>query len=368
MNINSGLLKGSLAASYGNAEAPVQNGLPDCDSVSSRLCLWRSTIRIPPRMIVCLFFVALLQILTLAARGQTDASRHMGTNTPGAQTNPSSGQTDPSPGQTDSSLAQTDSSTSVNLTRLVIVGGTTAVAVTAIHIYQQNSWWRDYRTSFHFREDLEYAMYMDKLGHLYASSVMTFVFSKSLQWCNMNEPSSLIWGAVGSTLFQTYVEIEDGFSAYWGFDRVDYAANLFGAWYPVLQYHVPVFKNFQFRFSYLPKNEGSAGAIPGQTKTMFDDYEGQTFWLTVTPKGLFSAKSLRWWPDWLAVAGGVAVRNNNSPDRYLVWFLAPDLDMTKIIPQDTPFLRSLGEALNFIHFPMPAVQVSPGVVWYGLYF
>jgi hypothetical protein len=264
--------------------------------------------------------------------------------------------------------AQTDTSTSLNFTRLAIVGGTVAVGVTAIHLYQQNAWWKEYRTSFHFREDLVYARSIDKLGHLYASSVGTFLFSKSLQWCNMSEPSSLLWGAVGSTLFQTYIEIEDGFSAYWGFDRVDYAADILGAWYPVLQHQVPVFKNFQFRFSYLPKHEGGAGAIPGQTKTIFDDYEGQTIWLTITPGGLFSEKTLGWWPDWLAIAAGVSVRDNNSPARYLVWFLAPDLDMTRIIPQDTWFLRTLGEALNFIHFPMPAVRVSPGVVWYGLYF
>jgi len=321
---------------------------------------------------LCLLLAAILQIFTPAVRAQQEPSTQMQADTlPHTRIDASVfEQNDTSnPTQTDTSRpVQTDTSASLNPVRLALVGGIVAVGATAIHLYQQNAWWRDARTSFHFREDLEYAMYMDKFGHLYASSVMTFIFSKSLQWCNMNEPSSLVWGAAGSTLFQTYVEIEDGFSAYWGFDRVDYAANLIGAWYPVLQYHVPVFKNFQFRFSYLPKNEGSAGAIPGQTKTMFDDYEGQTFWLTITPRGLFSEKSIGWWPDWLAIAGGVSVRDNNSPDRYLVWFLAPDLDMTRIIPQDTPFLRTLGEALNFIHFPMPAVQVSPGVVWYGLYF
>ena len=326
------LPKTVLEISPQGANTPNKEGFPFAYAVVARLCERSSMSGYLLRIVLCLLCVGLLSILAPSVRGQSDTSA------------------------------------SLNPARLAIVGGTVAVGVTAIHLYQQDAWWKEYRTSFHFREDLEYAKNIDKLGHLYAASAMTFIFSKSLQWCNMNEPSSLLWGAVSSTLFQTYVEIEDGYSAYWGFDRVDYAANLFGAWYPVLQHHVPIFKNFQFRFSYFPKNEGSAGAIPGQTKTVFDDYEGQTFWLTITPKGLFSEKSLGWWPDWLAIAGGVSVRDNNSPDRYLVWFLAPDLDMTKIIPQNTPFLRTLGEALNFIHFPMPAVQVSPGVVWYGLYF
>jgi hypothetical protein len=48
--------------------------------------------------------------------------------------------------------------------------------------------------------------------------------------------------------------------------------------------------------------------------------------------------------------------------------LSLDYDLTKIIPQDTGFLRLLAEALNFIHWPAPAVRISPNAVWYGLYF
>lgn len=265
-----------------------------------------------------------------------------------------------------SGRAQTDS-TQVNTTRLVIVGGTVAAGITAIHLYQQNAWWKDHRTRFHVREDLEYACNVDKIGHLYGASVLTFVFSKSLQWANLDEARSLFWGAMGSTLFQTYIEIEDGFSTYWGFDRVDFAANLLGAWYPVLQHHVPALSNVQIRFSYYPKNPGGPTAIPGQTKTVFDDYEGQTLWLSILPSGLLPREA-SWWPEWLGIAVGMSVRDNHSADRYPVWLIAPELDMRKIIPRDTWFLKTLGEALNFIHFPMPAVRVSPGVVWYGLYF
>jgi hypothetical protein len=264
--------------------------------------------------------------------------------------------------------AQSDSVQAVDPLKLAIVGGVTAGSIAAIHIYQQNAWWKGHRTSFHFREDLIYACNIDKLGHMYAASGLTFAFSRSLRWSGFAEQPSILWGAVGSSLFQTYVEIEDGFSDYWGFDRVDFASDLFGAWYPYLQFKYPVLKNFQFRFSYLPKNAGEASAIPGQTKTIFDDYEGQTIWLTITPKGLLPPSWSEWWPGFLAVALGVSVRDNSSPDRHLVWYVAPDLDMTHIIPQDTAFLRMLADALNFIHFPMPALRFAPGVIWYGLYF
>jgi hypothetical protein len=261
-----------------------------------------------------------------------------------------------------------DDSTGINGTRLAIVAGTAAAGITAVHLYQQNAWWKEHRTSFHFREDLVYASNVDKIGHLYGASVMTFLFSRALRWANLSEGSSLVWGATGATLFQTYVEIEDGFSEYWGFDRVDFAADVIGAWYPVLQHYVPPLKNLQLRFSYYPKDAGAVSAIPGQTKTIIDDYEGQTFWITVTPHTLLP-EGHRWWPDFLGIAVGMAVRDNSSTGRYLTWYIAPELDFRYIIPRNTEFLRVLGEALNYLHLPMPAVRVGPGrAVWYGLYF
>jgi hypothetical protein len=275
--------------------------------------------------------------------------------------------------QADSTTASTQPFTPTDSSRLdggrlAIVGGTVVAAVTAIHMYQHDAWWKGARSSFHVEEDLTYARNIDKLGHFCGANATTFLLSRGLQWAHVPETQSLIWGAVGSTLFESYIEIEDGFSAYWGFDRVDFAADLLGAWYPVAQHFVPPLRNFNMRVSYLPKTEGSQGAIPGQTHTIFDDYEGQTFWLTLTMKNLLPDAVAHYWPDFLCLSLGVAVRDNNSVNRRLDWFIAPDLDMTKIIPPDTAFLKSLGEALNLLHFPMPAVRISPGVIWYGLYF
>jgi hypothetical protein len=268
----------------------------------------------------------------------------------------------------DSTGAAVQLSPPLDAGRLAIVGGIVAGSVTAIQIYQANAWWKTKRAPFHVKEDLVYARNIDKIGHLYAANVLTFVFNKGLLWADVPEGPSLIWGAVGSTLFQTYVEVQDGFSAYWGFDRVDFASDVVGAWYPVLQHYVPAMRDYNFRFSYLPKTPGSQGAIPGQTHTVFDDYEGQTVWLTVTMKDVLPGAVARPWPSWLCLSLGAAVRNNLSPNRYLVWFISPDIDMTQVIPQTSGFLVTLAQALNFIHFPMPALRFAPNVVWYGIYF
>ncbi len=258
----------------------------------------------------------------------------------------------------------------VSTVRLVIVGGALAGTMAGIHIYQQSGWWKDNRRSFHFREDLTYGMSVDKLGHFYGANVAAFVFSRSFQWAGIRERPSLFLGAGCSILFQTYIEVQDGFSA-WGFDRVDYAANVAGAFYPVAQYFVPFLRDFNFKFSYHPSpliNEGGGIGFRGQKHIMFDDYEGQTIWLSVSVNNLLPRSVEPFWPDWLALAVGYGVRDVASPDPYSIVILSLDYDMTRIIPPNTWFLRTVGEALNFIHFPAPAVQISPNAIWYGLYF
>jgi hypothetical protein len=273
--------------------------------------------------------------------------------------------------QADSVYAGTvPDSTRVNAGRLLLISGITVGTMVGIQVYQANGWWKNNRTSFHFREDLKYGKSVDKLGHFYGASAVTFVLGKSLQWAGFREGTSLLLGAGGALLFQTYIEIQDGFSA-WGFDRVDFAADVGGAFYPVMQYYVPVLRNFNVKFSYHPSallHEAGGIGFQGQQHLMFDDYEGQTIWLNANVNNLLPGRSERFWPDWLAIAGGYGVRGVATPHPYSILILSLDYDFTKIIPARTWFLRTLGETLNFIHFPAPAIQVSPNVIWYGLYF
>ncbi len=256
--------------------------------------------------------------------------------------------------------------------RLALVGGTLLGGMIAIHIYQQNGWWQNNRSPFHFREDLVYGLNVDKIGHFFGGSALTFVISKSIMWANVPEKDALWWGAGGSLLFQTYIEVEDGFST-WGFDRVDFLADVGGAAWPVAKHYSPFLQNIDLKMSYVPSplinNPGGSG-FQGQKHLMMDDYEGQTFWLSAKVNNFLPASLEKYWPDFLCLAVGYGARDiatpNAQPNR--VYFLSLDYDMTKIIPQSTPFLRTLSETLNFIHLPAPAVRISPSAIWYGLYF
>lgn len=276
-------------------------------------------------------------------------------------------------------LAQSDTSTTqlavhdtthINSTRLAIVLSGMAASIAAVHIYQSQGWWKDNRASFHFQEDLKYGMSVDKLGHFYGAAAASFLCRKSLLWANVPEIPALWWGSGIALLYQTYLEIEDGFST-WGFDRVDWASDLGGAAYPVAQHYWPFLRSFNFKYSYRPSpliNEPGGSGFKGQKHVMFDDYEGQTLWLSLDVNALLPHSVDRYWPDWLCIAIGYGARNVATSQPYRVYFLALDFDATKIIPQNTAFLRTLSEALNFIHLPAPAVRISPGTVWYGLYF
>jgi len=258
--------------------------------------------------------------------------------------------------------------TSINTTRLTIVGGSIVATIGAIHVYQQNGWWKNNRVPFHFREDLRYALHVDKIGHFHSGSAATFIISKSLGWANFSESNALMFGALGSLLFETYIEIEDGFST-WGFDRVDFAANAAGAFFPVAKYHVPFLRTIDLKFSYRPSpNLDQPGAFQGQRHIFMDDYEGQTFWLSFKINNLLPISVESLWPDFLCLAVGYGARDILGPNPYRVYFVGLDFDMTKIIPAETSFLKTLGEALNFIRLPLPAVRISPNTVWYGIYF
>lgn len=270
---------------------------------------------------------------------------------------------------TESAVASGDT-TSIHPVRFGVVTGTVAATIAGIHFYQANGWWKDNRSAFHFQEDLTYGRSVDKLGHFYGGIAAAFILRKSYAWAGLSDEASLYWGSAGSLLFQTYVEVEDGFST-WGFDRVDWAADLGGALWPIAQHHSPFLRNFDFKFSYHPSpelnNPGGIG-FKGQRHIMFDDYEGQTLWLSMNVHNLLPNSVNHVWPEFLNVAVGYGARDVLTKQAYSVLFLAFDLNMTKVIPDDTPFLKLLGEALNFIKFPMPAVQISPNAIWYGLYF
>lgn len=253
--------------------------------------------------------------------------------------------------------------------RFYIVNGTILAGMAGIRIYQANGWWQGNRRSFHFKEDIHYAAHVDKIAHFWSAALLSQVLYTGYRWTGMEEGRARLWGAAGAALFSTYVEVEDGFST-WGFDRLDFAGDVFGAFWPVARYYLPYLANFDLKWMYLPsQNLHKPGDFPGQKHLIFDDYEGYSFWLSFKVNNLLPDAWEPYWPDFLCLAAGYRARDILDPSlRRGEFMIGLDLDMTKVIPDDTWFLRSLGESLNYLRFPLPAVRVSRGAVWYGIYF
>jgi hypothetical protein len=259
---------------------------------------------------------------------------------------------------------QISSTNILHYSRFALVSGGVLGAGIAVHIYERNAWWKNWRRPFHVQEDFLYGKNVDKVGHVWGAAFCSFFLTKSYSWAGVSDESSAWIGAIGGSLFQLYVEFEDGYSQ-WGFDRVDAVADIVGGFYPLVQYYVPEFKNFKIKASYYPRQLGKQGNIPNQKHTVLDDYEGQTFWLSIKTGYLFPEI----FPKFLNLSVGYSVRNlNNQSAQYGVLFVAPDVDFTEIFPNSSGFLKTVCETLDYYKFPTPAIQISPKLILFGLYY
>lgn len=255
--------------------------------------------------------------------------------------------------------------------KLTILGVVGAGVFTGFHIYYSNTWWKDQRDYFKYAADGYYARNMDKASHIYTANFFTVATSVAYEWAGISPSKSLLYGAITSLAYETYIEINDGFAPNWGFDWGDMGANVFGAVYPFIQEEVKPFRHINFKWSFKP------GWIKSKTSSsqddLLDDYTNMTFWLSVNPmialpKEVTKAKL---YPNFLALAVGMSIKNashvTGSGTAKVEWFLSLDWDVNQL-PGKSDFMKKLKKILNFYHFPAPAVKISPEGVWYGLYF
>jgi hypothetical protein len=117
---------------------------------------------------------------------------------------------------------------------------------------------------------------------------------------------------------------------------------------------------------------------------MLKDYNGQTYWVSANLKSFFKRSNL---PPWLNVAVGYGAdgmfggSNNIGKDnngtiffnrsdipRYRQWYLAPDINLTKIKTKNK-VLKTTFFLLNSLKFPTPSIGFSrKGVEWNWIHF
>ncbi len=247
---------------------------------------------------------------------------------------------------------------------LAVVGAVSLGTGVGIHLYQQNAWWSDQRVKFHTIDDFEYALWIDKVGHFYGTILIAHLFSSGFEASNISVEKSAIFGSIAALAFELYVEVEDGYARDWGFSWGDASADFLGAVYPVAQYYYPFLKNFMFKFSYRPVQAGKT--LPGSTQKniIIDDYEGQKYWLSLRLKNLLPGEASDYWPAFLNIAFGYGVKNIHDYDNaYREFYIALDLDAEEL-PLYGRGWQFVKNTLNFIHFPMPGIRVTPDAAFF----
>ncbi len=253
----------------------------------------------------------------------------------------------------------------INYTNLAIIGAVTLASGVAIHIYQKNTWWADQSSTFKIVNDWEYALWIDKIGHFYGTHLLGHAFSSAFEGSGIRNDKAVIYSAAAAFAFEMYVEIEDGFGKNWGFSPGDAGADLLGALYFLGQYYYPFLKNFQPRVSYYPSEDLLNPPKPGDrdrlhiANNVTDDYSGQKYWLAVRVKNLLPESIARYWPSFLMLSVGTGLKNWNGfgkGQREL--YIAFDLDAEEL-PLHGEFWQFVKNTLNYIHFPMPGIRITP---------
>ena len=261
-----------------------------------------------------------------------------------------------------------------------------------------NTWYKQFpQEGFHFFDDWNEWQNIDKYGHLYTSYFQGELCYKGAKWTGLSEGRSILTGVVCGALFQTTIEVMDGFSSQWGFSITDFAANTVGLGAFAMQQHFWKEQRIMFKVSSWTTNYSSAQIIStdGQATSSIDqraddlfgnsfvermlkDYNAQTLWVSVNVNSFLPSQNA--WPDWLNIAFGYSGESmfggftnswseNNASfelgedhDRYKQFLLGFDVDLNRIHVKNN-FLKSLFSIFNIFKYPMPAIEYNTRGEW-----
>lgn len=255
--------------------------------------------------------------------------------------------------------------------------GIAAGAGTSLWVLNK-AWYAQYeQESFHFFDDADEWLMMDKLGHgLTAYHVGQFGYH-TFKWSGMKEKHALVFGGTLGFTYLTLVEVLDGFSSGWGFSWADAGGNAFGAGLYISQQAlwktqriVPKFSAHHTSYAALrPEILGS-----DNWERILKDYNGQTYWLSFNLRSFFQSSGV---PHWLSLSLGYSADGmisgkpvHNMPfSRKREWLLSLDADLWRIPGIKDLWVGKLLRSFGFIKIPFPALRIAGKEVFFEpLYF
>lgn len=279
--------------------------------------------------------------------------------------------------------------------RLGIVTAGLVSGYSATSVYLAKAWYSDYeQTRLHAFNDWYGWRQHDKFGHLFTAYFESKWVGDLYKWSGVPKKKAAWIGFGGGMLFQTTVELMDGFSEAWGWSWGDIAFNSIGsgaylgqelAWNEQritfkLSTHRPKYSTAPIRA--LNSNETTslqerAGELYGNSfaELFFKEYNGQTIWASANVASFLPQKP-KWMPSWLNVAVGYGIENvfgaerNKWHNENISVFEAPadvrrhsqifvslDVDFERI-PTKSKALKSVFKLLNIFKVPFPTVEFN----------
>ncbi len=265
------------------------------------------------------------------------------------------------------------------------------VAYTSFSTGLYLTWYKkDPTRGFHLFNDMREWKQVDKVGHIYTAYLQGVLCYKGSKWVGLSEGQSIATGIICGSLFQTTIEVMDGFSTEWGFSLGDIAANTIGISAYALQQKYwgeqrIILKESSWSRSYskepiLSVSGEATSSLDKRANNFFGssfaerylkDYNGQTYWASINVHSFLPESNT--FPEWLNVAVGYGAQglwggfeNQWEEDnqryeldlpRYRQWYLSLDIDLTKI-DTDNYFLRTILSVLNIIKIPAPAIEIN----------
>jgi uncharacterized protein YfiM (DUF2279 family) len=268
--------------------------------------------------------------------------------------------------------------------RTKLVTGISVGSYAAAMVGLYAAWYKNYpQSSFKSFNDLNEWKGIDKIGHAYSAYAESKAAMELWRWAGVGKKKRVLYGGLSGAAYQTVIEVLDGYSAQWGWSWGDFAANCIGSGIIIGQELAWDEQRIQFKFSFNKKSyptlteTNRANTIFGKStaERFLKDYNAQTYWLSANLKSFFKKSNL---PNWLNIAVGTGAEglyganNNIATDaqgnitfngshikRYRQWYLAPDIDLSKI-KTNKKGLKILYGILNIIKIPMPTLELSNG--------
>nr|WP_236648635.1 DUF2279 domain-containing protein [Spirosoma sp. 209] len=253
-----------------------------------------------------------------------------------------------------------------------VVAGTAAFYTVTLLVLRKQ--WYKKRVPFHAFNDNREWLQMDKVGHAATAYCMSRGGYELMRWSGVNERTSILTGGLLALLFQSTLEVFDGYSEGWGFSKGDMLANAAGtALFMGQQYGAGqqiVTLKYGFRKTIFPQYRPNLlGKTTGQQ--LLKDYNGQQYWLSVNLASVVPVGPQ--FPRWLNLdigySGSGMIGGHDNPrvwdangnevrfERYRQFFISPDADLSRVGTFSPSLQRFIGTA-QFFKIPAPTLEFS----------